>query len=195
MKKMHFLNYPIFLALSFLSVASTFAQGTMQAIPREKIDIKFISKQMNVPVEGKFKTATGQISFDQNKPQLSKAEFEIDLNSIDLGLPDIETEVKKSAWFNTQQYPKATFVSTNIKALGQNKFEAQGKLTIKGISKDVVAPVLISQKSANSSEASGSLTIKRLDFKIGEGIWSDTETVANEVQIKFVFPLPASKSK
>jgi polyisoprenoid-binding protein YceI len=192
-KKINPVNYLILLTLLLFGVA--FAQGAMQAVPKDKIDIKFISKQMNVPVEGKFKNATGQIAFDPNNPQQSKAQFEIDLNSIDLGLPDIETEVKKSAWFDTGKHPKATFVSSDIKPLGQNKFEAKGKLTIKGITKDVIAPVLISQKSGNASEASGSLTIKRLDFKIGEGIWSDTETVANEVQIKFAFPLPASKSK
>ena len=33
--------------------------------------------------------------------------------------------------------------------------------------------------------ATGTFTIKRLDFKIGEGEWADTSMVANDVQVKF----------
>ena len=32
-------------------------------------------------------------------------------------------------------------------------------------------------------------SIKRLDFKIGEGEWADTSMVANDVQIKFKLAL------
>jgi polyisoprenoid-binding protein YceI len=33
--------------------------------------------------------------------------------------------------------------------------------------------------------ASGSVAIKRLDFKIGDGEWADTSMVANDVTVKF----------
>ena len=34
--------------------------------------------------------------------------------------------------------------------------------------------------------------MKRLQFKIGEGPWADTDTVADEVLVRFRFVLPAN---
>ncbi|MCC6972136.1 MAG: YceI family protein, partial [Phycisphaerales bacterium] len=64
------------------------------------------------------------------------------------------------------------------------KFEAAGKLTIKGITRDVVAPVSF-KVEAGQQVFEGVLPIKRLQFNIGEGEWKDTSTVADDVQIKF----------
>ena len=61
-------------------------------------------------------------------------------------------------------------------------------LGIKGTSRDVVVPVSLVQAGGNTT-ASGSFTIKRLDFRIGDGDWSDTSMVANDVQVKFKLTL------
>jgi hypothetical protein len=37
----------------------------------------------------------------------------------------------------------------------------------------------------------GQFALKRLQFRVGEGAWSDTDTVADEVVVKFRFVLPA----
>jgi len=182
----------IAIALLTFTTGLAIAQVAMQPIPQDKVNIRFVSKQMNVPVEGKFRKVNASVAFDPAKIDASKAQFDIDLNSIDLGLPEAETEVKRPAWFDTAKYPKATFVSTGVKSLGGAKYEIAGKLTIKGITKDVTAPVTITQK-AGVNDVAGALTIKRLDYKIGEGTWSDTDTVANEVEIKFTLSLPSTK--
>ena len=68
------------------------------------------------------------------------------------------------------------------------KLEVAGKLVIKGISRDVLVPVTLAQSGANTT-ATGGFVIKRLEFKIGDGDWSDTSLVANEVQVKFKLAL------
>ena len=60
-----------------------------------------------------------------------------------------------------------------------------GKLTIKGTAKSVTVPVGIAPAGGNQAVATGSLTIQRLDYKIGDGEWTDTSMVANEVQVRF----------
>jgi polyisoprenoid-binding protein YceI len=37
--------------------------------------------------------------------------------------------------------------------------------------------------------ATGSFTIQRLDYKVGDGEWTDTSMVGNEVQVRFKFTL------
>ena len=111
-----------------------------QKVAADKSYIRFVSKQMNVPVEGKFRKFDATVTFDPRKPEAAKAEFEVDLASIDLGSPEGETEAVRPLWFNTAAFPKAKFVAASVKSTGPNKFEATGALTIKGITQNVTAP-------------------------------------------------------
>ncbi|HEX3139691.1 MAG TPA: YceI family protein [Rhizobacter sp.] len=173
-----------FAALS-LSALPAFAQQKL--VPAQS-EIAFTSKQMGVPVDGKFTKFDAQLAFDPKKPEASKIAFTVDLASVSFGAKDTETEVAKPDWFNTKAFPQATFQSSSVKASGPGKFEVAGKLAIKGASQDVVVPVSLTQ-AGGTSTASGAFVIKRLDFKIGDGDWKDTSMVANEVQVKFKLTL------
>ena len=105
-----------------------------------KSEITFVSKQMNVPVQGRFKKFSAQIDFDPKKPANAKAQIEVDLASIDTGSADADAEVGKKAWFNTSAFPAAKFVSSSVTQAGPDKYEAHGKLSIKGIGVEVAAP-------------------------------------------------------
>ena len=65
-----------------------------------------------------------------------------------------------------------------------NRYEVTGKMTIKGRTKDVTAPFTFKPEGPGGT-FDGAFTLKRLDYAIGEGAWADTDTVANEVQVKF----------
>lgn len=149
-----------------------------------KSALSFVSKQMNVPVEGQFKSFRSKLSFDPAKPAAAKAELEIDLASIDAGSKDANDEVAGKAWFDTKAFPVARFVATTIKPLGGNRYDVAGKMSIKGRTLDLATPVTVRQEG-NSATFEGSLVIKRADYGIGEGMWADFGTVANEIQIKF----------
>lgn len=153
--------------------------------------ITFVSKQMNVPIDGKFGKFTARISFDPARPAAGRAQIEIDLNSIDAGSDDANDEVKRKGWFDVRNHPTATFVSTGVKALGGGRYEATGKMTVKGRTLDLAAPFSFRQEG-NSGQFEGTLTIRRLAFGIGDGQWSDTSIVADEVLIKFRFVVAAA---
>ena len=175
------------LTAAFTLAALAPAAQAQQVLPAQS-EISFVSKQMGVPVEGKFKLWTAQISFDPKKPEAGKIGFTIQTGSASFGSPETDAEVPKAPWFNAAKFPQASFQSSAIKALGGGKFEVQGSLLIKGASQPVVVPVSVTQAGA-ASTASGSFVIKRLDFKIGEGEWADTSMVANDVQVKFKLAL------
>jgi polyisoprenoid-binding protein YceI len=160
------------------------AGAQAQTVDLAKSRIGFAAKQMNVPVEGKFKKFTASVAWDAAKPEASHAEIGIDLASVDMGLDDVNLEMQGKEWFDTKATPQAKFVSSAVKALGGGKFEAAGKLTIKGHTHDVVAPFAVKTDGATLT-FEGVLPIKRLQYGVGEGSWSDTGTVADEVQINF----------
>ena len=163
------------------------AQADQKLVPAQS-EITFVSKQMGVPVEGRFKKFDAQIVFDPAKPDAGKIAFTVDIASATLGSPEPDAELPKATWFNTAKFPQATFQSSAIKGLGGGKFEVAGKLAIKGNMRDVVIPVALTQSGA-ATVASGVFTIKRLAFKIGENDWADTSMVADDVQVKFKLAL------
>ena len=172
-----------------LPAAALLITGGAQAVEFKQVDtaksnLAFSSKQMGVPVPGSFKKFSTQIAFDPAKPTAASTVLEIDLASIDAGSKDANDEVVGKQWFNVKAFPTAKFVSTGVKALGGNRFEALGKMTIKGQTRDVVAPFTFKQEGA-SGVFDGGFVLKRMDYNIGEGPWADVSAVANEIEIKF----------
>ncbi len=184
------------LTLFALAAISSLAQAVeYSAVIADKSAIQFQSKQMGVTVAGKFPKFTVQLAFDPAKPEAAKVNIAIDIPSIDAGSKDANDEVVGKQWFNAKAFPTATFASTGVKSLGNGRYEVSGPLTIKGKSLPVVAP-LSYKAEGNNGVFTGTFTIKRLDYAIGEGPWADISTVANEVQINFtVVASPATKAK
>lgn len=151
-------------------------------VAHSKVSATF--KQMNVPVEAQFKKFSATIDYDAAKPEAAKATVQIDTASLDVGDAQMNDEVAKKDWFNSAQYPKATFTSTSIKPAGAGKLAVAGKLTIKGRTADVTFPLSVKTEGAKQV-FEGQLPIKRLSYAIGEGEWKDTSMVADDVVIKF----------
>jgi polyisoprenoid-binding protein YceI len=151
-------------------------------------EIAFTTRQLGVPVEGKFTRFTAQITLNPKQPQTGSVAFAIDATSARFGSAELDVEVPKATWLNAAKFAQATFQSSAIKATGPGKFEVTGKLSIKGAVRDVVVPVLVAQTGAGAalaSTATGSFTIKRLDFTVGDGEWTDTSMLANDVVVRF----------
>jgi polyisoprenoid-binding protein YceI len=171
--------------------------GYVRAVEFTQVDTKasvvtFFYKQMNVPLDGKFGKFSAQLAFDPAKLGKAQAKIDIDVASIDTGSAEANDEVMGKLWFNAKQYPSASFVSTGIKALGGNRYEATGALSIKGKTRNVATPVTF-QPNGTGGIFEGTFAIKRLDYGIGEGEWADISTVADDVQIKFHLVVNASK--
>ncbi|RIX79851.1 YceI family protein [Acidovorax cavernicola] len=173
-----------------LHVAAEPQPATAKLVP-DKSQIVFVSKQMGVPVEGSFKRFDAQVAFDPKKPEGGSVVLQIDTASAGFGVPMSDAELPKPTWFDTAHFPQASFRSNAIKALGDGRFEMAGKLTIKGTTKPVTVPVSIapSPSSGAYAVATGTLTIQRLDYKVGDGEWTDTSVVGNEVQVRFKLTL------
>lgn len=168
--------------LGLAALVSAVPAAAQTLVPAQS-EISFVAKQLGVPLSGRFKSFSTQMAFDPKQPQSSKVAFQIDLASVAVNA-DADVELVKPEWFSAAKFPKATFQSSGIKALGGGKFEVVGKLSIKGQARDLVVPVQLTQ-AQNLSTASGNFTLRRLDFKVGEGDWADPSIVANDIQVKF----------
>ena len=173
---------PLF-CLSLALAAAGPAMAQQKLVPAES-SVQFVSRQMNVPVEGHFRKFDAQIAFDPAKPDAAKIALTIDTGSATLGVKETDVELPKPIWFNVAKFPQATFQSKTVKSLGGGKYEVAGQLSIKGAAHDVVVPVQLTQSGAKTT-AAGQFSLKRLAYKIGENEWADTSMVADDVQVKF----------
>lgn len=172
-------------AAALLACASTV--HAQQLVPTRS-SITFTSKQMGVPVDGQFKKFDAQIAFDPTQVGQSKVSISIDTGSATLGVAETDAELKKPLWFHTAQFPKATFQSTNIKAVTPQSLQVTGLLRMKGVEQTITIPVQL-QQSANTTTATGQFTLQRIPLKIGEQEWADTSMVANDVAVRFKLEL------
>ena len=168
--------------LLLVGLAAVGAAQSQTLVPAQS-ELAFTTRQMGVPVDGQFRRFAADMAFDPKKPEAARLNFTVDLASARIGTADTEAELAKPDWFNTKAFPQATFQSAAVKALGGGRFEVSGKLAIKGISRDVTVPVALTQAGPVTT-ALGSFTLKRLDFRIGDGDWKDTSMVANDVAVR-----------
>lgn len=182
--------------LAALAMLAAFSGGAhaveYNQLAADKSSLVFVSKQMNVPTEGRFRSFRSTVTFDPAAAAKARIELEIDPASIDLGDQEANAEAKGKDWFNVAAYPTAHFVSSSVKSLGNNRFEVAGKMTVKGKTRDLVAPATFRQDGA-LGVFEGSLTLRRADYGIGEGMWATFETVANDVVVKFKLVALATK--
>ena len=188
-------RYFLPLAGLLLACAPTHSQAAeFNLVQTNKSTLAFAYKQMGVPMEGNFGKFSVRINFDPARVNAAQAQIEVDLASIDTGSNEANDEVAGKQWFNTRMFPSAQFVSTGVKALGGNRYEVLGKLTLKGKALDVAAPFTFRQEGA-AGVFDGAFILKRLDYAIGEGAWTDVSAVANEIQIKFHVVAHAAPAK
>ena len=187
MSKRHLLS--LTLALAAATVAQ--AQPKPTQLLSAGSEIAFTTRQMGVPVEGRFGRFSAQITLDPRHPETGSVSLSIDTGSARFGAPELDAEVPKPTWLHAARFPQATFESLSIKAVAADRFEVKGKLGIKGAVHELTVPVQIARAAgtAGLGSASGSFTIRRLDFKVGEAEWADTSLLANEVQIRFKLAL------
>jgi len=171
-----------FLAMAFITLTSStiaLAQDTSSAenkyaIEKNHTSVMWIADHFGYSkVSGKFTDISGEIVFDEKKPQNSSVQVEIKTDSIATGLPKFEEHLKSKDFFDVKNFPTAKFVSKKIIVEGKkNKAQIVGDLTLLGITKEVIlkaefnksAPNPMSQKPTIGFSAK--TTINRSDFGI-----------------------------
>jgi polyisoprenoid-binding protein YceI len=156
----------------------------------DRSEIRFVGKQMRGAVQGVFRKWRASVDFRPREIAKSKADFEIELASVDLASEKTEAEVRRPVWLDTANFPVARFTSSAMKDLGGNRYEVAGRLSIKGVTRDIVIPMVLTRDASGNSVAEGQFALNRLDFSIGDGLWADTRAVANEVGVRIRMVLP-----
>lgn len=133
----------IFLTLCFSS--SAFAVPvTYQLDPNHTYIIWQVSHFGFSQVSGKF-MAEGTLQFDEAKPTASVLTVTVPLNGLVTGIPSFDDTLRGANFFNISQFPAAQFSSTKVTVAGKDSGQVTGKLTLRGVTKEIVLKVKLNQ--------------------------------------------------
>lgn len=184
----------ILAACLLLAVTGTLAAAAPRPLVRTGSQIGFTVEQMGVPVSGEFRRFDAAIDLDATRPEKSSASLKIEIGSLTTGNEDADTVAMDSDWLDKDHAPYATFKSSSIRALGGNKYEAKGSLTIRNRTRDITVPFAIQDQTDGKSVITASFIIRRAEFGIGGGMWNEGGVVAEEipVNVKLIVAQPAA---
>jgi polyisoprenoid-binding protein YceI len=139
---------------------------------------------------GKFQRFVAAIAFDPANLAGSRFRVEIETGSADTADADRDVALAGDEFFAVSRWPKATYEASQFAAAGPGQYQARGKLTIRGVARDV--PVTFTFKPSadgRSAALSGRASVHRLDFGVGQGEWQDTKWLGDGVRIRFELTL------
>jgi polyisoprenoid-binding protein YceI len=171
--------------VSLLVSTGALAADAHYALDPSKSTLEYQFTQAGAQNKGKFTKYTVTLDVAADVP--SKLDVVIEMASVDTGDKERDDTLKSADLFNVAKFPQSHFTSTQITKTA-NGYDAAGKLTIRGVSKDVHVPFTFS--AANGSLL-GKVTLKRLDYGVGQGDWKATDQVGNDVAVSYALKLVA----
>ncbi len=167
-----------------------------------KIDAAHSMVEFSVPhmmiskVRGRFDNFSGSVNLDQDNPENTTVDVEIDVSSINTRQGQRDDHLRSADFFNAEEYPTARFTSSDVQLTDNNHANLIGDLTIKNITRSVTLKVEfngISKSPYGFSSAgfSASTKINRRDWDL---TWNQTlETggvlVGEDIQINIELEL------
>ena len=155
-----------------------------QVVPKEST-LTFTATQNGAPVSGTFKTFSGDIQFDPTALQVSDVRIVVDMNSLNTAYSELTSTLSSSDWFHVTLFPQAIFETQRIIKKSDNTYEAEGMLTIRDKKEPITLIFTLETYSPEKATAKGHAVLKRLVFGVGQGEWSSTAEIKNEVAVDF----------
>jgi polyisoprenoid-binding protein YceI len=120
--------------------------------------------------ESRFDKVTGTVTFDP-AAKTGAVDIVIDTKSVNTGSEKFNGNIQGPEFFDSSQFPTATFKSTSVKFDGDRPVSIVGELTLKGITKPVTLTVTSFKHALNmmkkdSIGANATTVISRSDYQM-----------------------------
>lgn len=130
---------------------------------------------------GTFPGFSTRFTFDPARLSDSRLEVGIPLATATTANADYDAELRGAAFFDAAKYPQARYAATRFRALGGNRYAADGTLSLHGASRPVTLE--FTWTPGARPVLAGKATVKRLEFGVGGGDWADTSLIPDAIAI------------
>jgi polyisoprenoid-binding protein YceI len=186
-------------SLLALAVSSIGVMSLPALADTYEIDAKGAHASINFAVKhlgyswltGRFDTFSGEFTYDPAKPEASTINVTIDTTSVNSNHAERDKHLRSPDFLNVEKFPKATFVSKQIKVDGDDKdeFDIIGDLTLNGVTKSITIEV---DKVGEGKDPwggyragfEGETEINMKDFNIKMDLGPASQTVKLELHVE-----------
>jgi polyisoprenoid-binding protein YceI len=147
-------------------VSAAGPQGDRYLLSPANSKVEFIGSKVTGSHHGSFEKFSGEIDY-AGTAEKSRVSINIEMNSVTTDTPDVTRHLQTADFFDVAKFPQATFVSTEIKAGGDQgaSHTVTGNLTLHGVTKSITFPATIAAAPAAITVES-TFAINRKDFGI-----------------------------
>jgi polyisoprenoid-binding protein YceI len=162
-------------------------------LDQAKSSLEFTFTQAGAQNKGRFKSFPVSFDFAPDKLTAGRLDVAVEMGSLDSGDQERDDTLRSEDLFSVKKFPQAHVLATQFVQTAAG-FEAVGKLTLRGVTRDLRVPFTFRTATENGATVgymSGKTSLKRLDYGVGQGDWKATDQVGNEVGVSFSLRLTA----
>ena len=171
---------PLGMAVGAVATAATVAPAW--AVNKPASHLQFRSSAGGSSFTGSFSRWNADIRFDPKNLPGSSVSVRVDMTSARTGASDKDEALPGADWFATARFAQATFVAKSFKDLGGGRYQAQGTLTIRGVTRPVGVAFTLAINGAQA-HMQGQAVVDRHVFGVGQGQFASADTVPFAVQV------------
>lgn len=163
------------------------------AISNENSKVEFVGSKVTGSHNGSFHKFSGALYFVPNRLENSQVTVDVETDSVEADDVKLTGHLKSADFFDAAKFPKATFVSTEIKSGGAGgaTHTITGNLDLHGVKKSITFPATVTV-AADGVKLNSEFAINRKDFGIVYPGKPD-DLIRDEVVIKLMINAPRAR--
>jgi polyisoprenoid-binding protein YceI len=177
----------------------TMATATTWVIDPTHSEVQFKIKHLVIStVTGSFKTFEGTVETENDGFEGAKIQFSADIDSIDTNMAQRDAHLKSADFFDAENFPKLSFVSSSFTQTDEENYVLTGDLTIRGVSLPVTLSAIYGGQMVDfygntkaGFEISGK--INRKDFGLNWGAVTEAGGVVVSDEVKLHINVQVAK--
>jgi polyisoprenoid-binding protein YceI len=169
------------------AAAAAVAPGKHYALDPAKSSLQFTFLQAGAQNTGRFPRFSATLDFPGSDPAGGRLEVTVEVAALDTGDQDRDDTLKSDDLFAVKKFPQAHFSAAQI-VRTTTGYEAAGKLTIRGVTRDARVPFTFREATEGGASVgymAGKTVVRRLDYGVGQGDWKATDQAGNDVTVSF----------
>ncbi|HZF99013.1 MAG TPA: YceI family protein [Pseudoxanthomonas sp.] len=172
---------PALTAVALVAMMSAVPAAAADYVQAPGSTLAFATRYDGEVFTGRFAGFTTTLRFDPAALGDARLDVVIPLAGTRTGNDERDSTLADKDFLNVAKFAQARYTASKFRALGGNQYAADGTLNLRGVSKPVT--LHFTWAPGTQPVLAGKATVKRLDFGVGGGDWSDTGTLPNEVAV------------
>lgn len=159
------------------------ARPSRWTVRKGQSSLSFSTTQSGSPIRGGFSDWSADILFSPDALAASRVRVTVVMSSFTTQDGDSQGVLGGPQWFDTAAHARAVFSADRFRALGSDRYEARGTLSLKGVSRPAVLRFTL-RIEGDTARLTGTTTLDRTAFGVGTGEWAGTDDIPAQVAVE-----------